>query len=126
MIANLVYDPSTKYNFRVYGDFDMDGNGVATPGDAEIIKRLITQWGGNLTDRVSVDTDFIVLGKEPVLPNFTQDELLDAFNQQKLMTAQAALDAYLDVVRKAQDLHIPILNQNRFLYFIGYFDQAKR
>jgi hypothetical protein len=126
LIANIVYDPNTKYNFRVYGNFDMDGNGVATPGDAEIIKRLITQWGGNITDRVGVDTDFIVLGKEPVLPTFTQDELADAFNQQKLATAQVELDAYLDVVNRAQDLHIPILNQNRFLYFVGYFDQARR
>ena len=26
----------------------------------------------------------------------------------------------------AKDLHIPILNQNRFLYLIGYYDQARK
>jgi hypothetical protein len=44
LIANLVYDKNTKYNFLVYGNFDLDRNGVATPQDAEVIKRLITQW----------------------------------------------------------------------------------
>src|SRR6185503_12312932 len=126
LIVNLIYDPATKYNFMVYGDFDLDQNGQATPADAEVVKRLITQWGGILTDKVNVDTDFVILGKEPVLPPFNKDELADPFNQKKLSDAQAALDAYQDVVKSARDLHIPIMNQNRFLYFIGYFDQSKR
>jgi hypothetical protein len=126
LIANLVYDKNTRYNFMVYGEFDMDRNGVATPGDAEIVKRLITQWGGKLMDKVNVDTDFVVLGKEPVLPSFSKEELQDPFNAKKLADAQAALDAYLNVRKTAADLHIPILNQNRFLSLIGYYDQAKR
>lgn len=139
LIINLIYDPATKYNFMIYGDFDLDQNGQATPADAEVVKRLITQWGGRLIDRkltirkdgssvyeISVDTDFVILGKEPVLPPFNKDELADPFNQKKLSDAQAALDAYQDVVRSARDLHIPLMNQNRFLYFIGYYDQSKR
>jgi hypothetical protein len=126
LIANLVFDRNVKYNFVVYGDFDMDRNGVATPADADIIKRLITQWGGKIVDQVNVDTDFVVLGKEPVLPVFTKEELQDPFNAKKLADAQAALEAYQQVRTNAQNLHIPILNQNRFLYLIGYYDQAKR
>jgi hypothetical protein len=126
LIANLVYDRNVKYNFVVYGDFDMDRNGVATPQDADVIKRLITQWGGKLMDTVNVDTDFVVLGKEPVLPTFTKEELQDPFNAKKLSDAQAALDAYQGVRTSAQNLHVPILNQNRFLYLIGYYNQAKR
>jgi hypothetical protein len=126
LIANLVYDPNVKYNFVVYGDFDMDRNGVATPQDADVVRRLITQWGGKLMDQVNVDTDFVVLGKEPVLPVFTKEELQDPFNAKKLSDAQAALDAYVQVRRTASDLHIPIVNQNRFLYLIGYYDQSRR
>jgi len=126
LIANLVYDRNVRYNFVVYGEFDMDRNGVATPGDADVIKRLITQWGGKLMDGVNVDTDFVILGREPVLPTFTKEELQDPFNAKKLADAQAALDAFQQVRTAAQNLHIPILNQNRFLYLIGYFDQAKR
>jgi hypothetical protein len=126
LIANLVYDPNVKYNFMVYGDFDMDNNGVATPQDADVIKRLVTQWGGKLTSQVNVDTDFVVLGKEPTLPNFTKDELQDPFNAKKLNDATEALNAYQNVKKTAEQLHIPILNQNRFLYLTGYYSQATR
>lgn len=126
LIANLVYDPNVKYNFMVYGDFDIDQNGNATPQEADTIKRLISQWGGKLIDQVNVDTDFVILGKEPVLPNFTKEDLQDPFNAKKLTDAQAALDSYQAVKKQATDLHIPVLNQNRFLYLIGYYSQAKR
>ncbi|HEX8523020.1 MAG TPA: hypothetical protein VF669_12250 [Tepidisphaeraceae bacterium] len=126
IIANLVYDPNTKYNFMVYGDFDLDRNNLATPQEAEVVRRLITQWGGKLTDQVNVDTDFVVLGKEPVLPSFSREDLQDPFNAKKLADAQTALDQYLAMKKQAADLHIPILNQNRFLYLIGYYAQAKR
>jgi hypothetical protein len=126
LIANLIYDPNVKYNFIVYGDFDMDRNGQATPQEADVIRRLVTQWGGQLMDKVNVDTDFVVLGQEPVLPTFTREDLQDPFNAKRLADAQAALEAYDQVRNRARDLHIPIMNQNRFLYLIGYYNQARR
>lgn len=126
IIANLVYDRNTKFNFHVFGAFDMDFNGVATPGDADIIKRLISQWGGRVIDRANVDTDFVILGKEPELPVFTTEELEDPINRKKYDDAQVALNEYQDVVNKALALNIPIMNQNRFLYYSGYFEQAQR
>ncbi len=125
VIANLVYDPHIKYNFFVYGKFDLANNGRANDADADVIKRLVTQWGGKLTDKVNVDTDFVVLGSEPVLPNFSKDELT-AENQDKLDKAIAAQNQYNDIKAQAQELHIPIMNQNRFLYYVGFYDQAKR
>lgn len=125
LLVNLVYDPNVKYNFFVYGNFDMDRNGVATPGDAEIVKRLVTQWGGKLTDQVNVDTDFVILGAEPQIPEFTTEEM-DPINTRLLAEAQTALDAYMELRKNARELNIPILNQNRFLYFVGYYDLAKR
>lgn len=126
LISNLVYDRNTKYNFMVYGSFDLDQNGVATPGDTEVMKRLVTQWGGKLTDRITVNTDFVVLGAEPTIPGFTKEELDDPINAAKDAEARAALDAYNQVLGQARELNIPVLNQNRFLYYIGYFEQARR
>jgi hypothetical protein len=126
LIANLIYDPNVKYNFVVYGDFDMDRNSQATPQEADVVRRLVTQWGGQLMDKVNVDTDFVVLGQEPVLPTFTREDLQDPFNAKRLADAQAALEAYDQVRNRARDLHIPIMNQNRFLYLIGYYNQARR
>jgi hypothetical protein len=125
-VTNLVYDRNTKYSFYVYGKFDLDQNGLATANDTETVKRLITQWGGKIAPDLSVDTDFVVIGREPVLPNYTKDEREDPINAKRLSDAQAELDAYQATVNKAKELRIPILNQNRFLYYIGYYDQAKR
>ncbi len=124
-IENLVYDAHQKYQFNVFGNFDLANTGRPNPADAEVVKRLVTQWGGKLTDKVSPDTDFLVLGMEPVLPEFAKDDLTPE-NQDKLQKAQEALDQYQEVSKDAKDLHIPILNQNRFLYYVGYYDQAKR
>lgn len=119
LILNVAYDPVAKYNFYVFGRFDLDGNGVATLQDTEVVKRLITQWGAKIANKVSVDTDFVVIGKEPVVPTFTSEELTDPLNAKKLTDAQAELDSYLNVVQAAKELRIPILNQNRFVYFTG-------
>ena len=128
LIENIVYDPNTKYNFMVYGSFDLAQSGHPNTADAEVIKRLITQWGGRVTDKPlpDVDTDFVVLGVEPVLPDFNKDDLQQPLNQDKMAKAQAELDKYQEVLQTARDLHIPIMNQNRFLYYVGYYDQAKR
>jgi len=126
LIANLVYDQNIKFKFVVYGKYDLDQNGIATDGDTDVMKRLVTQWGGKVTDTVNADTDFVILGKEPVLPSFSKEELDLPENAKKLADAQTEQDAYQKVKADARELHIPVMNQNRFLYFVGYYDQAKR
>jgi hypothetical protein len=126
LIENIVYDKNTKYNFLVFGNFDLDQNGVATPQDADVVKRLVTQWGGKLIDKVNADTDFVVLGKEPTIPVFSKEEQSDPINAAKLAQATAEAEAYDGVKKAAIEFHIPILNQNRFLYFVGYYEMAQR
>lgn len=124
IIANLVYDKNTKYNFVVFGNFDLDQDKVATPGDAEVIKERIVKWGGRIQDQVNVNCDFVVLGVEPEVPAAVQDET--ATDIERRRQAEEQLNAYNDIVSKAKSLNIPILNQNRFLYYTGYFEQAQR
>ncbi|HEV7302327.1 MAG TPA: hypothetical protein VGN72_23515 [Tepidisphaeraceae bacterium] len=126
LIANLVYDRNTRYAFYIYGNFDLDQNGVSTPGDANVIKQLITQWGGRVGDQINVNTDFVVIGAEPVVPNFTEEERADPVNQKKYEDAQAELNTFQEILNRAGELNIPVLNQNRFLYYVGYYDQARR
>ena len=124
LIMNLVYDPNIAYNFVVYGNFDLSGTGAASQGDAEIIKRLITQWGGKIQNNVDLDTDFVIMGVEPVVPAVTDPN--DANQVLRHNERQAQADKYQAFVASAAQLSIPVMNQNRFLYFIGYFDQATR
>ncbi len=127
LIANLIYDPNVKFRFKIFGNFDIDQDGRATPQETDVVKRLVAQWGGIVTEDLDIDTDFVVMGKEPVVPNLSKEDLINnpiaQFEQTK---AEEAFKAYQEVKNKALELHIPVLNQNRFLYFIGFFDQAKK
>lgn len=118
-IVNVIYDPNIKYNFAVFGKFDLDRNGVATAQDADVVKRLITQWGGNVASNINVETDFLVIGQEPVIPTFAQEEMADPLNVKKRADAAKDLEDWQNVIAQAKELHIPILNQNRFLAFTG-------
>jgi hypothetical protein len=124
--ANLVYDRNTKLKFYVYGKFDMDNNGVATDAEAEVIKNLITRWGGQIVDKLGTDADFVVMGKEPQMPVYSAEELQQPIPAAKAAEAKAALDAYNKVRDEAVGLHLPIMNQTSFLYYTGYFDASKR
>jgi hypothetical protein len=124
LCVNLVYDATQKYNFVVYGDFDLANSGHANPGDADVIKRLITQWGGKVTNEVNVNTDFVIMGVEPKAEPIQPND--DAIVRQQKLEAQQALDKYLDTLKQATALNIPIMNQNRFLNFVGYVSQATR
>ena len=124
VVANLVYDKNAKYNFVVFGDFDLDQDGTPRPGDADVIKRLITGWGGRLQNGVNVNTNFVVLGVEPEVP--APDENETATDIQRREELQRQLDSYLQVRSEAIKLNIPVMNQNRFLYYVGYFEQSQR
>jgi hypothetical protein len=124
--VNLVYDKNIKYNVRVYGNFDLDRNGTATPQDADVVKRLITKWGGKVTDKLNADTDFLVIGKVPELPNYSQEDLDRPEIQFAVEQKKKEIQAYDETLSQAIQLNIPVLNQNRFLYFTGYYEQAAR
>ncbi|MEZ0267223.1 MAG: hypothetical protein ACAI43_21015 [Phycisphaerae bacterium] len=124
--ANIVYDKNIKPLFYVYGSFDMDNNGVPTPGEAEAIKALIVRWGGRVTDKLGPEVDYTVVGKEPVVPTYTPEELQNPVINERNEQAKRDAAAYNAVVVKAGELSIPTLNQNRFLYYTGYFDAAKK
>jgi hypothetical protein len=126
LIANLVYDRNTKYNLVVYGDFDLGQTGKPRPSDRQKIAALITQWGGKVQKDIDVDTDFVVMGAEPKVEQFTTDELNDPLNKQIQADEQASYNAYQAELEKAEKLGIPVMNQNRFLYFCGYYDNAQR
>lgn len=126
-IVNVVYDKKVKFNFYVFGKFNLDYRGEATDRDADIVRRLISGWGANVTDKLDTKTDFVVLGNEPVVPNYTQDELArepeKAYQKEQ---QEQALEQFNNVRNQANALNIPILNQTRFLYMIGYYEEAAR
>jgi hypothetical protein len=126
LIANLVYNRNIKFNFYVYGKFDLGQTGHPSDSDRDKILSLIDRWGGKIVKKIDVDTDFVVMGAEPKVEDFTDDQLQDPFYVRRKNDEEADQKAYDDTLDKAREYHIPVMNQNRFLYFIGYYDTAQR
>jgi hypothetical protein len=123
LIANPVYhkDLTKKYHFVIYGDFDMNGNGVPTARGREQIVRMVEDWGGVVDNDLSSQTDFLILGSPPSSPtidtNGAATEQTNAIDQMQTESQQE----YSKLTEEAESLSVPILNANRFLAMIGYY-----
>ncbi len=120
VIANPVYDPHKTYNFVVFGDFDVNRDGVATPYERDALVAVIERWGGKVIDDITGDLDFVVLGRRPTdplqpapnAPRSVYDEYLRLKRQ---------VDRYHELFEEAQASSIPVLNENRLRTLIGEF-----
>jgi hypothetical protein len=125
-IANLIWDSEKTNEFVIAGDFDINGDGQIDPDGPQKIKALIEKWGGKVTATVTIDTDFLVLGKAPEIrqkPSLEEVEVAPLIMEQ-YETSLKRLNQYKDVLKLATDMSIPVFNYERFLYFIGYKTQS--
>lgn len=120
VIANAVYDPKKTYKFVVDGLFDIDGDGVATRFETIELEALIEEWGGVVIGTVEGDTDFVVLGEKPVLPPPPGPGAPIAA-MQEFVRLQRQIQRYDELLSRAQDASIPLLNTNRLQTLIGDF-----
>ena len=128
IVANLIWDSDKTNVFVVAGDFDLDDDGDIDYYAVDKIKALVEKWGGRVADTVSIDTDFLVLGKAPEVrekPDFEEMEV-DPMAMEKYEASLRNLAHYREVQSRAQALSIPVFNAERFLYFIGYKAQSVR
>jgi flagellar motility protein MotE (MotC chaperone) len=118
VIANALFSPTKQYLFLVAGSFDTRGTGVATPEGAREISALITQWGGRLTDELTGDVDFLVLGSRPAVPPRPPAGAPLALEQEWSRLDRAAR-RYDSLMEEAMRKKIPVLNQNRLETLTG-------
>jgi len=122
VIANVIYNEDATMRFFVYGDFDLDNAGRPTRRDTRRVEGLIDAWGGELVDELNYDVDYVVLGEQPEFP----EEEPSGLDLEELAAYQERLDRYerfQAVLNEARELRVPILNQNRFLTLIGFYDR---
>ena len=119
LAANLAFDRTRTYTFVVEGAFDLYNTGRPSRENAKDVEALIKRFGGKVSDKVDIDTDFIVLGQEPTRPPKPADvappQVFQVYQDQMKIYEQ-----YEQVKGTASALLIPLLNTNRFLAFIGY------
>jgi hypothetical protein len=128
IVANLIWDRDGTNLFVVAGAFDYNNDGRVEPdGDKRIIE-LIERWGGQITNEITVDVDFLIIGEQPEpLPRPTQVDLdTDPMIQQRYEVSLNQARTYKEMLEKAVKLGIPVFNQKRFLYLIGYDTLANK
>ena len=118
VIANPIYDPNKVYTFLVYGNFDANGDGFATPGETEDIRAMITAWGGKVTDELTGNVDFLVLGQRPQLPPKPGPESPISVINEYIRLDQIA-QRYDQLLQQAASTSLPLLNENRLYTLIG-------
>jgi len=127
--ANLIWNSDKTNVFVIAGDFDLDNDGNIDQNATGRIQSLIEKWGGKVVDSISIDTDFLLLGDQPQVPQqqptFEQLEL-DPGAMQRYEARLQQLNHYNQLQNKAQALWIPIFRYERFLYFIGYKGQISK
>jgi HAMP domain-containing protein len=125
LISNIVYDKNRTFRFFVYGDFDLNQDGFSTPIERERIENLIKQWGGEVidADELPVDTDFLVLGENVQYPEpLPQNPPPTQAQVDEWQARVAEFKRYAELTGLATELSIPVLNQNRFLTLIGFYE----
>lgn len=123
LVANLVYDPHATPRFYVFGEFDIDHTGQPSSTDRRRIEAMIVQWGGKLSEGMTYNTDFLVLGEEPQLPKPLPPEVIDPKKIEEYFAQVRKYETYQKLISDAKSLSIPVLNQNRFLALVGYYQR---
>ena len=121
VVVNPVYARGKRMKFFVFGSFDLDSDGRADARGLERMKQLIAKWGGEVVGKINVNTDYGVMGMEPELPSKPGPDA-DPITQQQYKNKKAKYDQYKQQLANLRGLSIPVLNQNRFLSFIGYYE----
>ncbi len=121
VIANAVYDPNYTFKFLVHGKFDVNGDGQPTEAEAEYIRSLVLDWGGQVVEGEELpgDLDFLVLGVEPpATPRLREGA--PRHEMELWVQKKQARQTYNRLQQQATDAQIPVLNANRFFVLTGY------
>ena len=128
LAVNLIWDSKTSNKFVVIGDFDFNGDGLVDKDGKEKVKQLIEHWSGKVMNDVTIDTDFIVFGSAPNIP---QKPTLNQIERDPTLENiyNEAIDLkkeYDKVFIQADRLGVPTFNRSRFFNLIGYETTAKK
>ncbi|MCP4377263.1 MAG: hypothetical protein GY794_13940 [bacterium] len=117
--ANIAFDPTHQPVFVVEGRFDLSGKGRLTETGTREVIALIKRSGGKVTDKLTVDVDFVVMGPEPIRPPKLEDDAPGPVKKARELRMEE-YNSWRGVLDKAISLNVPKLNTKRFLTLTGY------
>jgi len=118
VIANAVYDPNKVYKFVVYGNFDINRDGIPSANERADVAAIVEGWGGIVGEDLVGDVDFLVLGERPILPPKPGPEAPIEVVQEFLRLSRL-VERYDELEKQARATSLPILNENRLYTLIG-------
>lgn len=125
VISNIVYHNGKNLptHFVLFGDFDLDGDGIATAAERDRMVALIRAHGGVVDDTFTATTNYLVLGRRPGSPSV---QIPPSENVPGAIVVQRTIDQkrYDELQDRAVQYAIPVLNTNRFLSLVGYYGQG--
>ncbi len=117
--ANIAFDPSRQPLFVVEGRFDLTGMGRLTDAGTQEVISLIKRSGSKVTDELTIEVDFVVMGPTPSKPpELPEDSPGPAKKAHEIRIEE--YNRWKTTLDKAIALNVPILNTNRFLTLTGY------
>ena len=96
----------------------MNYDGIEDFDGTERITSMIQEWGGQVTDELDTNIDFVIVGAPPqqtVAAGTDPDVVAD-----QKRTREAKLIEFRDLISEARATSIPVINQNQFLFLTGY------
>ncbi len=121
---NVAFDPNSPRRFAIRGRFDVDRDGFPDPDfGVPTMERLVRRSGGTVVPDIGVETDYLILGEEAPIAN-EPPAGADAAQVKDYLEALKRFNEYRSWVAEAERFSIPILNQNRMLDLVGYYDRT--
>jgi hypothetical protein len=113
--GDVIYTPvwhrSKPRRFALAGPLDIDGDGSS---DRQRVLSIISTAGGVVDEELrpdgtrqgamTLDTRYLVLGARPTARDASREYL----------------DAYSELIRRAEDLHVQVLSLDKFVELVGY------
>ena len=91
--------------------------------ERKLVDSKIRSWGGVITDDLSYNVDYLVLGIEPPLPDALSANEIDPVLIARNVEQKRAYEQYHKLIGQARTLAVPVLNQNRFLALTGHYER---
>ena len=115
VLVNIAYDPQRKFQFALVGKLDITRDGR---DDRAMVADMITRFGGVVVEQATVETDYIIVGSDP-MSGISSGEALTAQEQTRFESLRKENESMAKAIDLAQRVMIPVLNQNRFLSLVG-------
>ena len=124
IVVNIAYERNRRPRFVVRGDFDLDYDGKVDWNGGENVAAIINAWGGEVIDKVSEKTDFLVLGMGPTVPSLAANGPTSDVIRSLADTRLDQLGRFEADIEVARTRYIPVITQSQLLFLTGYSGQG--